>query len=109
MIQAIKNIPLAFFSRSFYIDLLRRSTGIGMRFIFILVLIDISYMAIMSFSLFHEGINVVHDLNEMNDAVITVCLSDDGLRMSQNIILIIYEKHALCAAERMPHAIFAYG
>ena len=62
------------------------------------------------FGLFHEGINVVYDLNQVNNAVIAFRLSDDGLRRSQNIILIILQKkHALCVAERMFHAIFAYG
>jgi hypothetical protein len=61
------------------------------------------------FCLFHKRVNVVHDLNQTNNVIVAVHLSQDGLRKSQiRDSYGIQRTRALCVTERIHHAILAY-
>ena len=54
MLQTLKAIPLTFFSRAFYFDIVHRWKGIGIGFVFLLVLFDYGAPLALSSSLIPE-------------------------------------------------------
>lgn len=61
------------------------------------------------FSLFHEGVNVVHNLNKANDGILVVQLSQGTLWKAQIIMPVVHKKRALRMTDMMFQAILAYG